>query len=197
MSRPLYSVWQGMKRRCQNPRDAKFSNYGGRGIRVCERWSVSFSAFAEDMGPRPSPNHSIDRIDNDGNYEPGNCRWATREEQQNNRGNCRFLTFAGVQATVAEWSRMTGLSEGAIARRLRDGMSVESALTEPLTPRGRRAIALMIKLTVNGESLIIADWARRTGLRRKTIDRRLRAGWTPERAILTPPDSRRLRKVAS
>lgn len=81
---PEYSVWAGMRRRCETPSVKSYPDYGGRGIRVCERWN-DFATFLHDMGPRPSRDHSIDRINNDGNYEPDNCRWATRCEQNRNQ----------------------------------------------------------------------------------------------------------------
>jgi hypothetical protein len=82
----VFSIWVGMRRRCNNPNYSRYADYGGRGIRVCDRWNESFEAFLEDMGEPPTPTHSIDRYpDNDGNYEPGNCRWATSAEQHSNK----------------------------------------------------------------------------------------------------------------
>lgn len=123
---PEYSSWSSMHNRCSNPKNAKWNRYGGRGIKVCERWN-SFENFLEDMGSKPSGT-SIDRIDNNGNYEPGNCRWATPKEQANNtRRNVR-ITANGKSLTVAEWARETGLPYTTIQKRLRCGNSHESSL---------------------------------------------------------------------
>lgn len=109
-----------MKSRVLNPKNARWHRYGGRGIRLDPSW-LSFEQFLKDMGPRPSLSHSIERRNNNGNYEPGNCYWATRREQQNNmRQNVR-LEFQGKTQTVAQWSRETGLKTGTIRARLRRG----------------------------------------------------------------------------
>jgi len=113
-----YFVWKTMKARCLNPRNSEFKNYGGRGIWVCDRWRTSFVAFIQDLGLRPSPAHSIDRINNDGNYEPENCRWAIGKEQaRNTRANHR-ITIDGVIMTIAGWAERSGLKSGTISRRL-------------------------------------------------------------------------------
>lgn len=129
---PTHNIWQHMRKRCEKPSDPKYPNYGGRGIAVCERWQV-FENFLEDMGERPSANHSIDRINNDGNYEPGNCRWATAKQQANNRTTSCFITAFGTTATLMQWSDNTGINMGTLRNRLlRSKWPVEKALTEPV-----------------------------------------------------------------
>ena len=106
---PLYHTWYAMVARCQNPRAQSYHNYGGRGITVCDRWLESFENFYADMGERPSPKHSIDRIDNDGPYSPENCRWATWEEQANNRRNNVWIEFQGERLSAAQWRKRLGV----------------------------------------------------------------------------------------
>jgi hypothetical protein len=125
---PEYRIWHGMKARCLYPGNGNYERYGGRGIKVCDRWKDSFPAFLADMGPRPSDEHSIDREDNDGNYEPGNCRWATIEVQANNRSNNIRLEIDGRAMTVAECAEETGLSKELIYIRLKRGLSSVEAV---------------------------------------------------------------------
>lgn len=128
---PEYRVWAGLLARCRN---ASQKNYGGRGISVCERWE-SFENFLADMGRRPSPKHSIDRVDNDGNYEPGNCRWAVKKQQDRNRRTNRPVEFRGETKCLTEWAEMFGLNPAALAWRLNHGWGTEEAIT---TPSGSR-----------------------------------------------------------
>jgi hypothetical protein len=131
-----YVSWQHMLRRCDSPSRPGWENYGGRGIKVCERWRQSFVAFLEDMGPKPSPKHSLERIDNDGDYEPGNCRWATRVEQSRNRRSTRFIEYQGETLSLAEWADRLGISHAVLLGRLnKGGWSVERAFTEPVRKR--------------------------------------------------------------
>ncbi|MBD1844783.1 hypothetical protein H6F89_15550 [Cyanobacteria bacterium FACHB-63] len=125
-----YQIWAQMKARCSNQRHPKFTLYGARGIKVCDRWS-KFESFIEDMGPRPSAEYSIDRIDVDGNYEPRNCRWATPKEQNRNKRSNRFLTYQGQTLTVQGWSDQLGFSRGKLRQRLERGWDIERALTTP------------------------------------------------------------------
>ena len=128
----LYGLWQGMIGRCERPNTAGYMRYGGRGITVCARWRKSFSAFLEDMGPRPDGT-SLDRINNDGNYEPSNCRWATRSAQQNNRDANRRLEHNGATKSLTEWAREIGISPEAITARLRRGWEIEHVFSVPVS----------------------------------------------------------------
>lgn len=129
---PEYVAWASMKMRCYNPNGSEYHNYGGRGITVCERWACSFEAFLEDMGPRPSSNHSIDRFpDKDGNYEPSNCRWATPVEQSRNRRGLRLLTCRGRSLCIAEWSEISGVHKDVIRQRIRWRWLAEEAIFTP------------------------------------------------------------------
>lgn len=126
-----------MLSRCRNPKDDSFPSYGGRGISVCRGW-YNFLCFLSDMGRRPSPKHTLDRIDNNGNYEPGNVRWvATQKEQARNTRWNRKLTFNGVTKLVIEWAEETGLERCTIMRRLDRGWPPESVLRKPLHPKKR------------------------------------------------------------
>lgn len=132
--RPERRLWRGMIARCENPKKTCFERYGGRGISVHPRWRHSFEAFLEDVGPRPTPAHSLERIDNDRGYEPGNVTWATIKEQSRNKRTNRRVTFQGKTACLAEWAEVTGLSIGRLHKRLAAGWSVERTLTSGLQP---------------------------------------------------------------
>lgn len=121
-----YSSWQNMKNRCRNPTSTNFEDYGGRGIRYCDRWE-SFENFYADMGPRP-PNTTLDRIEVDGNYEPGNCRWANNETQSNNKRATVFYNYRGKEYTLQQLCNMTGCCRSTVTYRLKKGMCIEEAL---------------------------------------------------------------------
>jgi hypothetical protein len=133
---PEYYVWQDILARCKNSNNPAYHNYGGRGIIVCDRW-MTFKNFLIDVGMRPSSKHSIDRIDNDGNYEKTNCRWATQKTQNRNRRTNKLLTHHGKTVCVAEWADATGIAPSILYNRLRRGWSVERTLTAPVQQRNR------------------------------------------------------------
>ena len=129
-----YYVWQMMIRRCHNPREACYPDYGGRGISVCERWRNSVAAFVADMGFRPSDAHTIDRIDNDGNYEPDNCRWATRKEQKRNtRTPLVEFEYRGTRGTLTDLCQAAGADYKTVHQRIHKlQWPLEKALTTPV-----------------------------------------------------------------
>jgi len=123
---PVYKVWCQMWQRCTNESVINYHVYGGRGIRVCDRWK-DFALFTQDMGPRPS-GYTIERQDSNGNYEPSNCCWATRTEQNNNTSRNRRVTIGDRTMTVSQWARETGLHKSTITERLNRGLSGESVI---------------------------------------------------------------------
>ena len=124
-----YSIWRKIKQRCHNSRYINYSNYGGRGITVCQRWENSFENFLEDMGKIPTDKHSIDRKDNNGNYEPGNCRWANHIEQANNKRSNHRIEINGEILTVAQAAIKYCISAKLIRQRInRDNWPPEKAI---------------------------------------------------------------------
>lgn len=139
-NRPLYNCWKDMRRRCNNPNYRTYKWYGGRGIKVCERWNDSltgFPNFLADMGFKPTPKHSLDRIDNDKGYSPDNCRWADRRTQTRNMSRNRLVTIDGRTQCVTDWCLELGAEPKIVWTRIRRGMDEVQAITTP--PKFRRS----------------------------------------------------------
>lgn len=171
---PERMAWKNIKTRCNNPKHNEYHRYGGRGITMCDRWKESFSAFAEDMGPRPSSKHSIDRRDNDGNYEPGNCRWATKREQSLNTSKNHRIEHDGKLITVQELSEIAGVGFGAMAERIDRGL------------RGDRLVAPKKEVTRHeafGASRTLSEWAILYGTSYLKLHYLLRKGKSLEEAL--------------
>jgi len=125
----IYGIWCAMRARCENPNVSAFKDYGGRGIKVCDRWK-RFENFYADMGERP-PGKTLERTDNQLGYSPGNCVWADRSAQNRNRRDRKLIEVKGEAKTLAEWSEQTGLSVGTLWRRLSKGWTNEEAIKTP------------------------------------------------------------------
>lgn len=176
-----------MKQRCFNPHNGSYPNYGGRGITVADCWKDDFGCFLSHMGERPI-GYTLDRIDNDGNYEPGNCRWATQKQQANNTRHNRMMTLNGRTQTLMQWSEELGLRQSTISRRVRDlGWTDEQALTTPPgKPWGWGSRRACEPLTFNDKTLTIPQWAKELNVDHCVLRERLRAGWTVEKTLTTP-----------
>ena len=128
---PEYTSWAGMKNRCTNKSNKDYKNYGGRGISVCIRWDISYENFLADMGQKPK-GFEIERIDNNGNYEPANCKWVSKKENANNRRTNRILIHNGVSMNLTQWAGKLGIHPSTLYSRLRSGWSIERTLTIPI-----------------------------------------------------------------
>lgn len=130
---PEFNIWWAMISRCNNIKNKAFKNYGGKGVKVCDRWANSFENFYADMGNRPTNKHTLDRFPNKyGNYEPANCRWATMKEQQNNRTNNLLIEYNGDKKTLSEWSEILKFNYATIYNRIKVGWSIERAFETPI-----------------------------------------------------------------
>jgi hypothetical protein len=132
-----YKIWSAMLQRCSDPNGPDWMRYGGRGILVCPQWRSSYLTFLAEVGKRPSPKHSLDRIEVDGNYGPGNVRWATAKTQARNRTSTRFIEFEGEKLCLAEWSERKGFGLNVLARRIDAGWSIQRSLTTPSKKKPR------------------------------------------------------------
>lgn len=131
-----FRIWTGMVARCTNPNNKDYTNYGGRGIKVCDRWLNSFEAFLEDMEV-PDEDLQIDRIDNNQGYFKENCRWTTIKEQTRNRRSSKLITYDNLTMCLSEWEEKLGLPKGILKQRLKNGWTEERALTTPPIFRGQ------------------------------------------------------------
>lgn len=157
-----YRIWAGMISRCERPKNRGFKYYGGRGIRVDPRWRNSFDAFYESMGPRPSSEHSIDRIDNNGNYEPGNCRWATRKQQARNKRTNHMVEVDGRVGTVTDMAIEAGKNPPSVFSRIGRGWDPASAIKDPpMTPEQKAARRRKLPGETNPASKLTDDDVRK------------------------------------
>jgi len=175
-----YNAWCGAKARCYNPNDKAYLNYGGRGIKMCKRWRDSFDDFLEDMGKRPSQKHTIERINNDGDYSPENCRWATRKEQAVNKRNNCFVAFNGETNTISQWSRKFEVTYRVLQKRINQlGWPIEKALTEPIKEKRKSCW-----ITFQGKTMRLVDWAKLLNIKHGTLHNRIYLlKWPVEKAL--------------
>lgn len=178
---PEYHAWRSMIDRCYNENCDGFHLYGGRGIRVCEEWLRSYESFRAHIGDRPTLDHSVDRFpDMDGDYRPGNVRWADKKQQANNRRSNRIIDIDGVSKTLSEWVDDIGIVDYSVVwSRLSNGWSPKDALITKSGDIGPRM------LTHNGETKCVTEWSKQTGIPATVIFRRLDLGWGDSDALTT------------
>ncbi len=182
--------WKAMNSRCRNEKNVEYRNYGGRGIKICKRWN-SFWKFYEDMGDRPKGT-SLDRINNNGNYEPNNCRWATPLEQSRNTRKIRFVEWEGSKVPLGELCERLGLRKGTVGKRLDKGYSLEEAVRpedygtwEKSTSRDRLFIYKGITKRL---TYWIQEWSKKYEIKEVTLWSRINKGWSIEKVLNTPVD---------
>lgn len=179
-----YSSWRAMLTRCGFKNYHAYNRYGGRGIKVCDRWLKNFENFYADMGKKPSPKSTLDRIDNDGDYSPENCRWADVSTQSINRSTNRVISFRGKTQRITQWADELGVNVSILCKRFSRGWSVEEVLTTELNPKRRPKFNRV--LNFRGKSQTLTEWSLETGLSVQTISWRLKTNWPLEQALTIP-----------
>lgn len=155
-----WDAWSSMVQRCTNPNNKRYYSHGGRGITICDRWIKSFENFLSDMGRAPSKGHSLERKDNDGNYEPSNCKWATKIEQANNKRTNIRIHFNGRTQTLKQWCDELSLPYLRVKARIHRGYSPEVAFSD--TPKGIRIDSILLEL--DGRTQTITQWSKELGI---------------------------------
>lgn len=166
---PIYRLWMSIRQRCYNSNSQHYHRYGGRGVVMCDAWRDNFAQFRDDIGARPSPKHTLDRIDNDKGYELTNVRWATRKEQANNRSTNVMLTRDGLTMTLKQWAEHLGWKYGLIASRWKKGLRDDELFAPPEWERGQ-----IIKW--DGQYKTLTKWAEDTGVPYPTLAWRVKHG---------------------
>jgi hypothetical protein len=180
---PEYAAWLAIRTRCFNIKTLSYKYYGARGITMCESWRDSFIAFYKDMGKRPSKEHSIERIDNNGNYEPGNCKWATPNEQSNNRRNNTYATIKGQTKRVSEWCEIFGIRYNTVTNRIFRGWSLDKDLFSK-----SRKIAPKRFYTINNKYMGLTEWCKHFGTPYNIAASRIAGGWPVNEELFTTPN---------
>lgn len=192
---PLYATWSGLFQRCYNPNNVGYSSYGSRGICVCERWSgeTGFENFKKDMGSKPNSEMSIDRIDNDGNYEPNNCRWATAAQQARNTRTNHYIEIDGELRILSDWAKASEFKLQSINDRLKRGLSPKDAIFG----ESELHMCKVKPLNIDGVTKPLGEWAKISGIHRDTIGYRLEKGYDPKTAVFAPlaPKNQRYLKL--
>lgn len=182
----LYTIWRDMKRRCNDPRRKEYGRYGGRGISVCNEWANDFQTFYNwALNNGYNDTLTIERNDVNGNYEPSNCKWATKAEQANNKRNNLTITYNGKTQTVAQWSKELNISQSTIRNRIKQGLTDEEVLTITKGCGSKRGKAY------NEQNKTIRQWAEYSGIPYKTLRKRVwDLHWDLEKALTTPVKKR-------
>lgn len=174
-----YYAWIDMRRRCNDPKRPQYPRYGGRGISVCDRWNASFADFLADVGRAPDKTAVLDRIDNDGDYEPGNVKWSTPTDSTNNRRVTRRVYVNGERIPTEQAAAILNMTGAALRDRLRRGESEERAGRPPEKQR--------IQYMIGGRTMLSTQWAREYGVPPATVNTRMRRGYTIEEALNLVP----------